>query len=183
MYDDNSSISAGIGKNGKAHAFWAGTNVSNNGNAPFRVGHDGSLTCTKANVTGTLNSGSGNIAGWTLAPNYLYTKVGSNYSVLKNDGDVAFATASPSASDTTGATCQIWHDGHFSLGDTKNSRTRTEFYGDRWNMYNDQGFAFRLVSAGGIEFYGDPTQNPTPYMDWHYNGDTGDYSVRLRYRI
>ena len=180
MYDDNSSISAGIGKNGKAHAFWAGTNVSNNGNAPFRVGHDGSLTCTKANVTGTLNSGSGNIAGWTLAPNYLYTKVGSNYSVLKNDGDVAFATASPSASDTTGATCQIWHDGHFSLGDTKNSRTRTEFYGDRWNMYNDQGFAFRLVSAGGIEFYGDPTQNPSPYMDWHYNGDTGDYSVRLR---
>lgn len=180
MYDGNSSISAGIGKNGKAHAFWAGTNVSNNGNAPFRVGHDGSLTCTKANVTGTLNSGSGNIAGWTLAPNYLYTKVGSNYSVLKNDGDVAFATASPSESDTTGATCQIWHDGHFSLGDTKNSRTRTEFYGDRWNMYNDQGFAFRLVSAGGIEFYGDPTQNPTPYMDWHYNGDTGDYSVRLR---
>lgn len=140
---------------------------------------DGSITASKINVS-DLSALKATIGGWTIGPHYLSTKVGSNYSVLKNDGDVAFATASPSASDTTGASCQIWHDGHISLGDTKNSRTRTEIYGDRFNMYNSQGFAFRLVSAGGIEFYGDPTQNPTPYMDWHYNGDTGDYSVRLR---
>lgn len=179
VYNDSGSQSAGIGTNGASHAFWAGTTQSNNGNAPFRVGHDGSLTCTKANITGTVTAGSGNIAGWTLAPNYLYTKVGNNYSVLKNDGDVAFATASPSASDTTGASCQIWHDGHISLGDTKNGRTRTEIYGDSFNIYNDDGFAFRVISMGGIEFYGNPSQ-PTPYLDWHYKGDTADYSVRIK---
>lgn len=140
---------------------------------------DGAITAAKIKVS-DLSALNATIGGWTIGAHYLSTKVGSNYSVLKNDGDVAFATASPAASDTTGASCQIWHDGHISLGDTKNSKTRTELYGDRWNMYNDQGFAFRLVSAGGIEFYGDPKQNPTPYMDWHYNGDTGDYSVRLR---
>ena len=140
---------------------------------------DGAITAAKIKVS-DLSALNATIGGWTIGAHYLSTKVGSNYSVLKNDGDVAFATASPSASDTTGASCQIWHDGHISLGDTKNSKTRTELYGDRWNMYNNQGFAFRLVSAGGIEFYGDPKQNPTPYMDWHYNGDTGDYSVRLR---
>lgn len=141
--------------------------------------YTGSITADKIKVS-DLSALKATIGGWTIGPHYLSTKVGSNYSVLKNDGDVAFATASPSASDTTGASCQIWHDGHISLGDTKNSKTRTEIYGDRFNMYNSQGFAFRLVSAGGIEFYGDPTQNPTPYLDWHYNGDTGDYSVRLR---
>ena len=141
--------------------------------------YTGSITADKIKVS-DLSALKATIGGWTIGAHYLSTKVGSNYSVLKNDGNVAFATASPSASDTTGASCQIWHDGHISLGDTKNSKTRTEIYGDRFNMYNSQGFAFRLVSAGGIEFYGDPTQNPTPYLDWHYNGDTGDYSVRLR---
>lgn len=140
---------------------------------------DGSITAAKIKVS-DLSALNATIGGWTIGAHYLSTKVGSNYSVLKNDGDVAFATASPAASDTTGASCQIWHDGHISLGDTKNSKTRTELYGDRWNMYNDQGFAFRLVSAGGIEFYGDPSKNKTPYFDWHYNGDTGDYSVRMR---
>ena len=140
---------------------------------------DGAITAAKIKVS-DLSALNATIGGWTIGAHYLSTKVGSKYSVMKNDGDVAFATASPSASDTTGATLQIWHDGHLSTGDTKNSKTRSEIYGDRWNMYNDQGFAFRLVSAGGIEFYGDPKQNPTPYMDWHYNGDTGDYSVRLR---
>lgn len=140
---------------------------------------DGAITAAKIKVS-DLSALNATIGGWTIGAHYLSTKVGSKYSVLKNDGDVAFATASPSASDTTGATLQIWHDGHLSTGDTKNSKTRSEIYGDRWNMYNDQGFAFRLVSAGGIEFYGDPSKNKTPYFDWHYNGDTGDYSVRMR---
>lgn len=41
---------------GQEWAFWAG--ASSGGNAPFRVGHDGSLYASNANITGTINASS-----------------------------------------------------------------------------------------------------------------------------
>lgn len=41
---------------GQEWAFWAG--ASSGGNAPFHVGHDGSLYASKANITGTINASS-----------------------------------------------------------------------------------------------------------------------------
>ena len=123
------------------------------------------------------------IAQWNIYQNYLWsdnTDQNNGYSIIKSDGDVFLAANSPSYTDTTGATFQLFHDGHQAFGDTAHGGTRTELYGDHWYMFNSQGYAFQFISAGGLEIYGDPTQNPTPYMDWHYNGDTGDYSVRLR---
>lgn len=123
------------------------------------------------------------IAQWNIYQNYLWSdNTGQNngYSIIKSDGDVFLAANSPSYTDTTGATFQLFHDGHQAFGDTAHGGARTELYGDHWYMFNSQGYAFQFISAGGLEIYGDPTQNPTPYMDWHYNGDTGDYSVRLR---
>lgn len=123
------------------------------------------------------------IAQWNIYQNYLWsdnTDQNNGYSIIKSDGDVFIASNSPSYTDTTGATFQLFHDGHQAFGDTAHGGARTELYGDHWYMFNSQGYAFQFISAGGLEIYGDPTQNPTPYMDWHYNGDTGDYSVRLR---
>lgn len=39
---------------GQEWAFWAG--ASSGGNAPFHVGHDGALTSTNANITGSINA-------------------------------------------------------------------------------------------------------------------------------
>lgn len=41
---------------GQEWAFWAG--ASSGGNAPFHVGHDGSLYASKANITGSINASS-----------------------------------------------------------------------------------------------------------------------------
>ena len=41
IYNDNESASAGIGKSGSTHAFWAGTTYANRNNAPVRIGHAG----------------------------------------------------------------------------------------------------------------------------------------------
>ena len=41
IYNDNGSASAGIGKSGSTHAFWAGTTYANRNNAPVRIGHAG----------------------------------------------------------------------------------------------------------------------------------------------
>lgn len=56
---------------GKYYAFWAGN--SNSAEAPFRVGHDGSLTAS-----------SGTIGGWTIGKNTLTG--GSTY--LNNNGSI-----------------------------------------------------------------------------------------------
>lgn len=61
LYDATGNVCAGIGKNGTSSAFWAGTDYSNRNSAPFRVGHDGSLTASNAYITGNVNATSGTI--------------------------------------------------------------------------------------------------------------------------
>lgn len=77
------TLSAGSGtnavgmssKSGVQWAFWAGSETA--GNAPFRVGHEGSLYATKAHITGeitatsgsfkgSIEASSGHIGGWNI---------------------------------------------------------------------------------------------------------------------
>ena len=78
------------GKAGQGYAFWAGSNTVSN--APFRVGHDGSLRATNADISGKINatsgsfkgtitSTSGTIGGWSISTDGL--KAG-NSSLLSN---------------------------------------------------------------------------------------------------
>ncbi len=139
----------------------------------------GSITSDKIYVT-DLKAFNATIGDWHIENDYLWTEFSpGRYGIIKAVSDVMLAANSPTKEDTTGATWQLFFDGHQAFGDTAGGKTRSELYGDRWNMYNDQGFAIRMISAGGVEIYGDPNQNPTPYWDWHYNGDPGDYSVRF----
>lgn len=140
---------------------------------------DGSITAEKIYVT-DLNTLNATVANWHMASNYLWSQSGTNrYSVIKSDGDVMIATNSPSYTDTTGATCQIWHDGHITVGDTKNGGIRTEIDGDTFEMFNQGGYAFQLNYNGGMELWGNASGNKTPYIDFHYSGSMQDYSVRL----
>lgn len=59
IYNDDNSQCAGIGKNGVTFAFWAGTTYANRNSAPFRVGHDGTLYASNANIGGSVNGISG----------------------------------------------------------------------------------------------------------------------------
>ena len=60
--------------NGHDYAFWAGNSTGSA--SPFRVGHDGSLTATKATITGTITSDnitatSGTIGSFKLDSKFL----------------------------------------------------------------------------------------------------------------
>lgn len=76
LYNDNGNSSAGIGKVGTTYAFWAGASYANRNNAPFRVGHDGNLYASNANITGTINATAGKIANFTINGGYLYNGIG-----------------------------------------------------------------------------------------------------------
>lgn len=53
-------------ESGGHYAFWAGASVNNTENAPFRVGHDGSLRATSADITGNINATSGTFRNVTV---------------------------------------------------------------------------------------------------------------------
>lgn len=58
IYNNNASQSAGIGKSGTSYAFWAGSTYANRNTAPTRIGHDGSLYASNANITGKVTATS-----------------------------------------------------------------------------------------------------------------------------
>lgn len=152
----------------------AGTLVVNGANMLI-----GSIGADKISIN-DLVALNATIGKWHIAENYLWSEYTTGrYSVIKSDGDVMIATNSPSRTDTTGATGQLWHDGHITVGDTAGGGIRTEIYGDTFDMYNQNGYAFQLNYNGGMELWGNSDGNPTPYIDFHYDGSQQDYSVRL----
>lgn len=152
----------------------AGTLVVNGANMLI-----GSIGADKISIN-DLVALNATIGKWHIAENYLWSEYTTGrYSVIKSDGDVMIATNSTSRTDTTGATCQIWHDGHITVGDTAGGGIRAEIYGDTFDMYNQGGYAFQLNYNGGMELWGNADGNPTPYIDFHYDGSQQDYSVRL----
>lgn len=54
-------------ESGGHYAFWAGAGVDNTGNAPFRVGHDGSLYASSATISGSISGST--ITGSTISGN------------------------------------------------------------------------------------------------------------------
>lgn len=70
------------GTSGQGWAFWAGSNDS--GSAPFRVGHDGSLRATKADIEGVITAKEGGkIGNWYIGTDYLQGTWGNNYVKIK----------------------------------------------------------------------------------------------------
>lgn len=59
---DTDVTCAGLG--GNSQAFWAGSLTMDD--APFKVGYDGKLYASDANISGVINSTDGNIGGWKI---------------------------------------------------------------------------------------------------------------------
>lgn len=81
----NNSTCTGMGGN---QAFWAGSDSSND--APFRVGYDGKLYASDADISGIINSINGNIGGWKIERNRIYSLEKDN--VLNSSGDTIAKT-------------------------------------------------------------------------------------------
>ncbi|MFR6412523.1 MAG: hypothetical protein ACLUNU_00955 [Anaerobutyricum soehngenii] len=60
---DTDVTCAGLG--GSSQAFWAGSLSMDN--APFRVGYDGKLYASDADISGVINSTDGSIGGWKIS--------------------------------------------------------------------------------------------------------------------
>lgn len=95
------STCTGIGGN---QAFWAGGEDSNS--APFRVGYDGKLTSSNADITGTITATKGKIGRYDITSTYLMTNSGSNASGI--GGNQAFWAG---AEDSNSAPFRVGYDG------------------------------------------------------------------------
>ena len=95
------STCTGMGGN---QAFWAGGEDSNS--APFRVGYDGKLTSSNADITGTIAATEGNIGRYDITSTYLMTNSGSNASGI--GGNQAFWAG---AEDSNSAPFRVGYDG------------------------------------------------------------------------
>ena len=71
LYSGSGNTTAGNGVFGHEMAFWAGNEVSEN--APFRVGHDGSLVASNANISGHITATSGSFTGAIYASSGTFT--------------------------------------------------------------------------------------------------------------
>lgn len=67
---DTDITCAGLG--GSSQAFWAGSLTMDD--APFRVGYDGKLYASDADISGIINSTDGSIGGWKIEKNKIYSK-------------------------------------------------------------------------------------------------------------
>lgn len=83
---DTDVTCAGLG--GNSQAFWAGSLTMDD--APFKVGYDGKLYASDANISGIINSINGNIGGWKIERNRIYSLEKDN--VLNSSGDTIAKT-------------------------------------------------------------------------------------------
>ena len=159
---------------GHAWAFWAGND--DDSKAPFRVGHDGHLYATNADITGTVNAINGTFNGIIKSdnPNTLYsaeiTDGSINFYSSKNDKKIlngricAWKWMSENYSmlgigisqDSTGFSLSIKSDNSYKLkyvlnnGENPNGITNTHiWFGDEYHTGLVQ------VGAWGIDFIAD----------------------------
>ncbi|MCC8049701.1 MAG: hypothetical protein LIP10_03445 [Clostridiales bacterium] len=182
IYDKTSeTYQAGIGKYGGRTAFWAGTTFDNAGSAPFRVGHDGSLTATSANITGTINATGGSFTGSVYASSFALSGVTLSIGTTTNSvpafviqsgyGIYADTYIEAYAFRTVNGGVNILGSevgaSTFSGGSFYASGTGVGFYGDSVSMWTD--------SEGGNISITSPSSYGKSYQIDAYNGDLRVY--------
>lgn len=161
MYNDNSSQCAGIGKSGYSYAFWAGSSFANRNSAPFRVGHDGSLYASNANINGKITATSGLIGGWKISTN--------GDGAIYKDYEQYRAYIQPAASGSTWA---------FSAQEMKSDNT---YYGNWYVTYDgymrcNDGYLStrnRSIDGKGIEISGNTINIYSWFDKDNYIGSIG----------
>lgn len=176
------STCTGIGGN---QAFWAGAESSDS--APFRVGYDGKLVSSNADISGKIGATNGTIGKYEITDTYLKTGSGSTCSGFGSD--YAFWAGNDEAKY---APFRVEYDGTLNI-------EHIVVHGDQEDVYMkigkdyltiqdvntsahfgldgfDFAWANSRITTGdqGIELYGD-----TPYIDFHYDNRYSDYTSRI----
>ena len=176
------STCTGIGGN---QAFWAGAESSDS--APFRVGYDGKLVSSNADISGKIGATRGTIGKYEITDTYLKTGSGSTCSGFGSD--YAFWAGNDEAKY---APFRVEYDGTLNIEHIIVHRNQEDVYmkiGKDFLTIQDvntsahiglDGFDFDFANSRiktgdqGIELYGD-----TPYIDFHYNNSYADYTSRI----
>lgn len=91
----------GMSSNTSKYAFWAGETNTKYGasdtNAKFKVGHNGTLTATGANISGKIIADDGEIGGFTIDSNSIHN------GTFGNSGSVMMCTGSSGSKDIGGS--------------------------------------------------------------------------------
>lgn len=96
---DTDVTCAGLG--GSSQAFWAGSLIMDN--APFRVGYDGKLYASDANISGVINSTDGSIGGWKIENSSIYVRStdGLKQTSLNSDSQkIEFKLTKPASTES-----------------------------------------------------------------------------------
>ena len=90
QYLEGSQVGIGS-RSGNRYAFYAGPhNIASGDDAPFRVGHDGHLKATSADITGNINANTGRIGNWTIENG----KISNGYVTLTGNGQIYASSGS-----------------------------------------------------------------------------------------
>ena len=76
MYSGSDTSSVYLSTTDSTYRIWAGSATASS--APFRVGKNGSLYASNAEITGKITADDGQIGGWTIGTNSLYAGSGTN---------------------------------------------------------------------------------------------------------
>lgn len=121
-------------ESGGDYAFWAGAAKGNSSNAPFRVGHDGSLYASSATISGKITATSGTIGNCSI---------NSNGNLIIPSGHVS---GTFSAGKISGGKLDIGaNGGYLRVGD---GYTHPEVSG--LNITGSNGIAFNGNSISGL---------------------------------
>ena len=157
-------------ESGGHYAFWAGAGVNDTGNAPFRVGHDGSLYASSATIKGNITATSGTIGGCSI----------SNGSLVVPSGNVS---GTFKANKISGGKLNIGaNGGYLRVGE---GYTHPEVSG--LNITGSNGVDFNgngVSDLGSINLQGGGTgqtftlSNIGTNFEWHTSGLTGITGVK-----
>lgn len=184
------STCTGIGGN---QAFWAGGEDSNS--APFRVGYDGKLTSSNADISGKITAINGTIGKYEITDTYLKTGSGSTCSGIGSD-DCAFWAGGTNSKDSNFI---VSYDGSVFANNLmcndRNSNDALAIMNGTLYIYSDNnssflsstGFEFkwggdcRILSMGdGVKCYRNLYATDFIADGWIYNASGGHYTWKDR---
>lgn len=96
---DTDVTCAGLG--GSSQAFWAGSLTMDD--APFRIGYDGKLYASDADISGVINSTDGSIGGWKIENSSIYVRStdGLKQTSLNSDSQkIEFKLTKPASTES-----------------------------------------------------------------------------------
>lgn len=111
-----------------------GSNIKTGTISASRINFDGA-SGNNVDLTGKITANSGSIGAWTIGDGITALNAGK-YTVIKPGGSVAFASGSPSPTNTTGSPFMVYHNGYVKM-------TNANITG---NIYASSG------SIGGVDF-------------------------------